>query len=722
MANFQSIDNVYVKFAQHPRHTDVQTHLNNYYAGQIDGDKLDTFFTSPARTELAPNVIDTLHSIVIDDLIYPVIKDNEAYNDDDEEQIKASIKPIINNAAFKVMTKNENATRLTRESLKSMMLNATQTSKTVVYIQILTGHIYFKEHDPSYLDWKQFTTVRTVLPPRTVPPGQGAPFDAAAFATALGAAMPAPAPPLDMNSFAKTLGDTLNEGQPDASALANAVTTGIYSSRAKMPSSFIFNVNSLPPDVKLRYQRKQEGKLILGRVARSRYIDGHFYFQEAPNSERIFTADGTLFLYRADPDLKGLLRAPVTCKDDSLQGIRSWYATFVRHAMNHGFYVHPFYCYRKDHGGDWGFSIGDSHDDDLPARLDIAVRQMSGPLFQLLQSKDMFPRDSTCPSLVDQCFGDGYKALKHIVFPAHPIFHPQPSILLTAYPRQKGLSMLEYWSLFQDFLQLRAFVQDQDSSLDAPGELDIFINGCKYHQFLNRITREERASHTLQYKYTGAQIVETLNKFLSAADSPLVLERQRERTRPATGPPAFRAPAPGRAPTRSRPPQRRSTPVNNITTTDDDADPPDLSITDSEDSLDHVYSDIRAMDNVDDPTDRFTLNAFSAMINRVQTQAVDPSTSLSCIVCGENHRFDKCDVLNNHEFLKSHYIRYCQQIRRDASARAASFSGSAGAIPTSETVAVHFVDAETTSYRGDQDPDIHDDSSTEGPDFQRDRR
>lgn len=84
----------------------------------------------------------------------------------------------------------------------------------------------------------------------------------------------------------------------------------------------------------------------------------------------------------------------------------------------------------SDHGGDWGFSIGNSPDDDLPARLDIMIQSMTQPLYRLLQKSDMFPRDSNCVAIIQQCFGDGYTDLKQIMFQSHPEFHPQPATLL----------------------------------------------------------------------------------------------------------------------------------------------------------------------------------------------------------------------------------------------------------------------------------------------------
>ena len=45
----------------------------------------------------------------------------------------------------------------------------------------------------------------------------------------------------------------------------------------------------------------------------------------------------------------------------------------------------------------------------------------------------------------------------------------------------------------------------------------------------------------------------------------------------------------------------------------------------------------------------------------------NPNTAYSpnCIVCRGQHRFKNCSTLNDHDFLKQHYIRFCQNVRRD---------------------------------------------------------
>jgi len=36
-----------------------------------------------------------------------------------------------------------------------------------------------------------------------------------------------------------------------------------------------------------------------------------------------------------------------------------------------------------------------------------------------------------------------------------------------------------------------------------------------------------------------------------------------------------------------------------------------------------------------------------------------------CIACRGQHRFENCSTLNDHNFLKQHCIRFCQNVRRD---------------------------------------------------------
>ena len=61
---------------------------------------------------------------------------------------------------------------------------------------------------------------------------------------------------------------------------------------------------------------------------------------------------------------------------------------------------------------------------------------------------------------------------------------------------------------------------DQNSSLDNPDELDIFINNTKHSKWLNWITHDECKIATMAHKYNATQIIETLNTYLNEPDSP----------------------------------------------------------------------------------------------------------------------------------------------------------------------------------------------------------
>jgi len=156
--------------------------------------------------------------------------------------------------------------------------------------------------------------------------------------------------------------------------------------------------------------------------------------------------------------------------------------------MQYGVYVHPLWLFRKNHGSEWGFSVGDGPDDDLPMQLRMTCQQSSILIYQLLSQSTMFPPGSPLHDTVANCYGNGLKALKTILLHSHPSFVDEPSTLVTTYPKQKDKSLLEYKMEAEDFLQMRAIVQGHTRELDDPGELDIFVNNMKYNTFVQRVT------------------------------------------------------------------------------------------------------------------------------------------------------------------------------------------------------------------------------------------
>ena len=132
----------------------------------------------------------------------------------------------------------------------------------------------------------------------------------------------------------------------------------------------------------------------------------------------------------------------------------------------------------------------------------------------------MFPAGSRLHNLVAQCYGDGYKALKVIIFKSHLACAEQPSTLITTYPKQRELSLLEYFMNFIDYLQLRAIISNFARDLDDEDELDVFINNMKYGEYINRVTHDECRVRANRIKHQGSQLLETLERHLRATDSP----------------------------------------------------------------------------------------------------------------------------------------------------------------------------------------------------------
>jgi len=97
---------------------------------------------------------------------------------------------------------------------------------------------------------------------------------------------------------------------------------------------------------------------------------------------------------------------------------------------------------------------------------------------------------------------------------------PTPTTLVTNYPKQKNLSLLEHKMEFNDFLQMRAMVNGFLKELDDPGELDVFIMNMKHKEHVQRVTRDERRQLVLQCKYQGDHLLETHNSVLMNSDSP----------------------------------------------------------------------------------------------------------------------------------------------------------------------------------------------------------
>jgi len=162
-----------------------------------------------------------------------------------------------------------------------------------------------------------------------------------------------------------------------------------------------------------------------------------------PALEKTVCADGTIF-FHIPIDEKMVMKNPAPCKKDTHAAIRRWYQTFQETLMQHEACVHLLWLLKKNHGGKWGFTIGDSPKNDLPTPLRMTCQQSSTLIYQLLSQSSMFPTGSPLHDTVANCYSNGLKAPKAILQRSHPAFVDEPSTLVTTYPKQKDTSLLEY--------------------------------------------------------------------------------------------------------------------------------------------------------------------------------------------------------------------------------------------------------------------------------------
>lgn len=694
MTSFASVTDFVVKFQQHSRDSKAHLNLNNLYSDALPNHQR-LYVDEEAQTKVKDDktLLKLIRDIIVKELIAPHARETTNGATD--------IAPLIEEAALWLEFGNTQR-RLNKPNLTKALEAAVTTNRNSIEIRIGISHIYFdlRSGPINYLDWSLLSTSAFM--------GQSGPPPPAATASEIASAVASVIPP---PMTATQLSDAL------ASSIAAAFQTlQSPSSAPPFPSSmppnpstansmYLFNPNALPSDVRTRYENKLKKGLILGNTIATPYSTGYMYHTEG--MDKFFLSDGSLFLIQI-PNEKGLMKATVYCEDDTHAGIRSWYSNFTQACHDYGYYTHPLWCFRQDHGGERGFTVGDDPTDDLPLRMQIPIEKMANPIFRLLSKKDMFPRNSRLPAIIRSCDGDGFRALKAVLFKSHPVFFDQPSTLITAYPKQRELSVLEYYKLFTDYEQLRAFIANVTATLDETTELDIFLRNMKYSNYINRVTRDERRLSSMAHKYKGSQLVETVEKYLMAPDSPALAESLSSYPKPTnTGnkfSSAFRKPLTAR--------------INNI---NHNPHEPNIDSDDSEPESNHYEDDITAdLYNIKVPhnhSDKEIFHVYCASIHRITAQP-KTATEQPCIVCNGQHRFDKCTVLSNIDFLRAHYVRYCQQLRRDAAARAHAFPGSTGEIPTrtinTRNTALHFVDSSGQASGSDSDnnPDM---------DFQRGR-
>lgn len=133
-------------------------------------------------------------------------------------------------------------------------------------------------------------------------------------------------------------------------------------------------------------------------------------------------------------------------------------------------------------------------------------------------------------------------------------------------------------------------------------------------------------------------------------------------------------------------------------------------------AMDTLINDLNDIDVPDDPQ-AHTLHDYYCLAVRAAEVQPERVYTGDCIVCRQAHTFENCPVLRDTEFLRQHYIRFCQFMNRDRSSRS---PGSQNRTPrnSQNTARVNFIDRSATIPSG-YDTEVDDDDRSLERDFQR---
>jgi len=73
---------------------------------------------------------------------------------------------------------------------------------------------------------------------------------------------------------------------------------------------------------------------------------------------------------------------------------------------------------------------------------------------------------------------------------------------------------------------------------------------------------------------------------------------------------------------------------------------------------------IEVPDREDTPNNMLTYDNYRRAALAIQENP-NAAHAQHCVVCRGQHRFENCPTLNDHDFLKQHHIRFCQNVCRD---------------------------------------------------------
>ena len=496
-----------------------------------------------------------------------------------------------------------------------------------------------------------------------------------------------------------------------------------------------YNVNSLPTDVRDRVNMKNiKQDRVMTRDDMKPFISltpnmsqdstgmtmrREMYHFIVP--DKIITRDGTFFKLNVNNktiDKRFTNNAPTVEKEQKItpETIRSWYKDLLKHCVSNGVYLHPYYCFRQNVNHKNGFTFGtdtDSNQFDLPLTVQYELSRWTGLIGQAL--KDAFPSDTSQRRICETNATDGYAAIRKILYADHPTFIEYGSTLAMTQPvQEKNMDIYKFHQVYKDYLELRAFTENNPTSLDDFDQMTKFIACCKWgYEILNlQIVRIQRKSPDVMVRdrWTAEEIVFRMQEMLEHIDKSIPPFRNmkvvRRMASPSNSPVKTNHSNQHRSNKRSFDSRhRKPNPKKPVTSR---AIVKVNKLYDMDD-LDQIASKLPTEFDDDDTEGRIGVTIYKMGISNVKSMG-SFDTSQKCLVCSKpGHTFEDCPVLNNHQLLKDIHIQFCSSVKRiqNKITQAAT------------TTAIHNIDVANDSESSDEDARYYltHDSSYEPSDF-----
>jgi hypothetical protein len=281
-------------------------------------------------------------------------------------------------------------------------------------------------------------------------------------------------------------------------------------------SNAIFYRPALPIDVLARYDTRTR-PLTKDKVTPFSTGD---YFHHDPtrgtgNNLTIVTTGHILY---HDYSSKEFRKSTPTCTGTSTEYLRSYYAELYEVCMNKGIYVPHYFLLRYQpmtRQSLIGFEFGSGK--DLPLQLEIRVPSWSGDILYALRKA--FPDRSRFHQIAHM-ERDGYSALNMIFGENHPNLDPIPLSLTDTPPLQtERQNIYQFWMKYQDYLQLKSWVENNEKDLNTQEQVALFITKCQHSAYLRReITADHRNDpNAFITRYTGTRLPTTIQQLLDTA-------------------------------------------------------------------------------------------------------------------------------------------------------------------------------------------------------------